>query len=95
LALQEFFRITGPDGNPNPTVDFGYNIRASSGRPSAEVAWSDVLNAVRDAPGVRKVGDGPSDFLLNGNAHDLQLALDEFPVLSSIELVDGDSNQPL
>jgi len=90
-ALAEMFQITRADGTPNPLVDFGFNIRDADGNPAGEVAWSDVLDVIRDTEGVRKLGDGPFDLKLNGLPAGVKLGLKEFPVLRNVALVDGDS----
>jgi uncharacterized phage protein gp47/JayE len=94
-ALSEFFRITLPDQTPNRLVDFGFNIKDAIGDPDGEVAWSDVLNVVRDVPGVRKVGDGSMGFTLNGSPMGVSLEVREFPVLGDVTLVDGNTGAPL
>ena len=94
-GLDAFFRISEPDGTPNPNVDFGFNVKGDDGAPAAEVAWSDVLNVVRDTPGVRKVGDGRQDCTLNGRPEDVLLGVREFPVLGTVTLLDGETGLPL
>jgi hypothetical protein len=89
--LQAHFRVSEPDGTPNLNVDFGYYVRDADGNPSAEVAWSDVFDVVRDTDGVRKVGDGPYDLKLNGLNTDVRLHIREFPVLRQVVLIDGAS----
>ncbi len=86
--LADMFRIELPNGTPNPMVDFGFNVRDSDGNPVAEVAWSDVLDMVRDTAGVRKVGDGPNDLKLNGLPTDVKLGVREFPVLRRVTIID-------
>ena len=86
------YRISLPDGTPNPRVDFGFNVKDASGNPTGEVAWSDVFNVIRDTPGVRKIGDLHGDLLLNELPADVKLGIQELPVLGpSIALVDGDT----
>jgi hypothetical protein len=87
--LQAMFRVTNPDGTPNAGVDFGFNVRDAEGKPTGEVAWSDVFDVVRDTDGVRKLGDGPFDLKLNGLPADVKLHVREFPALRQIVLVDG------
>jgi hypothetical protein len=94
-ALAAFFVVSLPDGTPNPTVNFGFNVKDADGDPAGEVAWSDVLNVVRDVPGVRKIGDGPGDFLLNGTRDDVLTGTREFPQLGAVEFVNGDTGLPL
>lgn len=93
--LREMFRITRADGTPNTLIDFGFNVRDAEGNPDGEVAWSDVLDVIRDTAGVRKLGDGPFDLKLNGLPADVKLALKEFPVLRNVTLIDGDTGRLL
>lgn len=94
-ALADFFAVSLPDGTPNPNVDFGFNAKDEEGNPAGEIALSDVFNAVRDVAGVRKVGDGPDDFLLNGAKEDLPIDTREFPVLGQVTLINGSTGLPL
>jgi hypothetical protein len=94
-ALSDFFAVSLPDGTPNPNVDFGFNLKDADGNPAGEIALSDVFNAVRDVAGVRKIGDGPGDFLLNGAREDLPIGVREFPALGSVALVNGNTGLPL
>jgi hypothetical protein len=93
--LQAMFRVSEPDGTPNPLVDFGFNVRDSEGHPVGEVAWSDVFNVVRDTEGVRKLGDRHGDLKLNGLPADVRLAIREFPCLGQVTLVDGETGSLL
>jgi hypothetical protein len=94
-ALVAFFVVSLPDGTPNPRVDFGWNVKDAEGSPAGEVAFSDVFDVVRDVAGVRKIGDGPADFLLNGAREDVLTGTREFPVLGVVELVNGATGVPL
>jgi hypothetical protein len=94
-ALADFFAVSLPDGTPNLNVEFGFNVKDSEGDPAGEIALSDVFNAVRDVPGVRKIGDGPDDFLLNGTREDLRIGTREFPTLGQVTLLNGDTGLPL
>jgi hypothetical protein len=94
-ALADFFVVSLPNGTPNPAVDFGFDVKDANGDPAGEVALSDVFNVVRDVPGVRKIGDGPGDFLLNGTRDDVLTGTREFPQLGAVELVNGDTGLPL
>ncbi len=67
------------------SFDFGFNMA------NAEVAWSDVLNVVRDTDGVRKVD---RSMTLNGIAQDAALRVQDYPVLGKVALVD-DAGRPL
>jgi predicted phage baseplate assembly protein len=93
--LAAYFRVSEPDGTPNPLVDFGFNIKDAEGHPSGEVAWSDVFNVIRDTVGVRKIGDARLDLTLNGLPSDVKLKVREFPVLGNVKLVDGDTGELL
>jgi hypothetical protein len=88
-ALADYFRVSEPDGTPNPRVDFGWNVKDADGNPVGEIAWSDVFNVIRDADGVRKIGDSPGDLTINGLAADVRLDVREFPVLGSLTLFNG------
>jgi hypothetical protein len=90
--LREMFRISLPDGTPNPRIDFGFNVKSADGQPAGEVSWSDVFNVIRDTQGVRKIGDLRGDLLLDGMPADVRLGIRDFPVLGpSITLTNGDT----
>jgi hypothetical protein len=76
-------------------VDFGFNFKDAAGDPAGEIALSDVFNVIRDVAGVRKIGDGPDDFLLNGAREDVPIDVREFPALGEITLLNGDTGLPL
>ncbi|MFI5299198.1 MAG: baseplate J/gp47 family protein [Polyangiales bacterium] len=86
--LAAMFRITMPDGTPNPRVDFGFNVRDADGSPDGAVAWSDVFEAIGATDGVRKLGDGPNDLKLNGLPSDVKIGLRDFPVLRTVTVRD-------
>jgi hypothetical protein len=90
-ALADFFAVSLPDGTPNPNVDFGFYLKDAEGNPAGELALSDIFNVVRDVAGVRKIGDGPDDFLLNGAREDVPIDVREFPVLGAVTLFNGDT----
>lgn len=94
-ALADFFAVSLPDGTPNPNVDFGFNLKDAAGDPAGEIALSDVFNVIRDVVGVRKIGDGPDDFLLDGAREDVPIDVREFPVLGEVTLLNGDTGLPL
>jgi predicted phage baseplate assembly protein len=87
-ALTDFFAIRAADGSLNTAIDFGFNL-------GGELPFSDVQNVVRDINGIRKMGDGPADFLLNELAKDVALESFEFPQLGTIILIDGATGSPL
>ncbi len=89
-ALTAFFALTNSDGTTNTSVDFGANLKDVEGNVSSSVAWSDVLNAIRDAAGVRKM-DPNAGLLLNGLRADIPLGRNEFPVLGNVVLRDADT----
>ncbi|MFH0900563.1 MAG: hypothetical protein V2A73_08030, partial [Pseudomonadota bacterium] len=78
--LAAMFRVSEPDGTPNPLVCFGFNIKDADGHPAGEVAWSDVFNVIRDTEGVRKLGDLHGDLKLNGLPADVKIGIKELPV---------------
>jgi len=91
--LATHFRVSEPDGTPNPRVDFGLNVKDAEGNPAGEVAWSDVFDVIRDTPGVRKIGDSRLDLTLNGLPADVRLGVREFPVLRNVQLRNGDTGE--
>ncbi len=93
--LAAYFRVSEPDGTPNPRVDFGFNLKDAEGNPVGEVAWSDIFNVIRDTPGVRKMGSARLDLTLNGLPADVKLNVREFPVLASVTLRNGDTGELL
>ncbi len=93
--LAAYFRVSQPDGTPNPLVDFGFNLKDVEGNAVGEIAWSDIFNVIRDTPGVRKMGDARLDLTLNGLPADVKLDVREFPVLGTVTLRDGDTGELL
>jgi hypothetical protein len=87
-ALTEYFAIRQTDGSLNPEIDFGFNLKG-------ELAFSNIHNVVRDITGIRKIGDGPADFLLNGLARDVPLDPNEFPELGTVTLINGVTGSPV
>lgn len=81
-ALAAFFAITNADGSQNGAIDFGYYLEGA-------LAWSDVLNAIRDTPGVRKVDDGLGNLTLNLASEDVAVPLEQFPILGSVVIIDA------
>lgn len=90
-ALTAWFAPMASDGTPNPNVDFGFYYKNAAGNPDGVLPWSDIFNAVRDTAGIRKVGAGAADFLLNGSRADLAISTKEFPKLGTVTLVNGDT----
>lgn len=80
-------------GLPNPLVDFGYYMQDDDGNPTGTFALSDIANAVRDTAGVLKLGDGLSDFTVNGAHADPPLATLAFPRLGDVIVVDAKTGQ--
>lgn len=91
--LATFFAPEKADGTINERIDFGFNIKDADGFPSGEIPFSDVFNVVRDTAGIRKIGDGLSDFLLNLVRGDVTILNREFPKLGTVTLRDGDTGQ--
>lgn len=93
-ALDAFFALNNTDGSTNTDIDFGFNFKDVDGNPAGEIAWSDIFNVVRDADGVRKIGDQNNDLTLNGQDDDLAIQVKQFPVLGTLTLIDGDTGGP-
>lgn len=93
--LAAFFALENDDGSVNTNVDFGANLLDVDGEPTGEIAWSDVFNVVRDTTGVRKLGDTLGSFVLNGEQRDVAIEPQEFPVLGTVTLLNGDTGGAL
>jgi len=78
------------DGTSNSNVDFGYNMRNDEGLHPV-LAFSDIYNIVRDTIGVRKISPNVGDFTLNDVQADVVLLNNQFPVLGTVVIVDGDT----
>lgn len=74
---------------PNPLINFGWAMKDANDEPAPELAGSDILNAIRDAPGVRKVDLSQGSFLLNGQQTDPVMELRQFPRLGTVTLIDA------
>lgn len=103
-ALAGYFRIENADGSPNTRINFGAGLvvrpapteagfRDDLTRIPGELPLSDLYNVVRDVPEVRKIDPGPTGFLLNGKHADVTLRMQEFPVLGTVTLIDGESGR--
>ncbi len=82
-------------GMKNTAIDFGFYLVNADGNPSGTLDWSSVFDAIRNAPGVRKIDAGVAGLLLNGNRADLPIAVSQFPTLGTITVIDGDTNTVL
>lgn len=94
-SLAALLAVQNADGTANTEVDFGANIRDSLGVITAEVALSDLTNAVRDVSGVRKLDPSDAGFLVNGAHTDVPLLGREFPRLGTVQIFDGDTGEAL
>lgn len=93
--LTNFFRIENADGSENEAIDFGYAYLETTGDYEGQLPKSDIFNVIRDTTGVRKIGDGSGDLLLNGEAADVTLLLREFPRLGAVTIINGETGAPL
>lgn len=90
--------VTAADGDAlvtNPRVNFGWHFKDADGNPTGELPFSDIYNVVRDVPELRKLGAGPTDFLLNGVRGDVSISNFAFPILGTVVIIDGDTSLPL
>lgn len=94
-ALSAYFAVSNADGTPNPKVDFGFNIKNALGQPQGSIAYSDLFDIIKDVTSIRKIGDGPTDYLVNGTRLDVPIANNQFPTLGTVSLVNGDTGAPL
>jgi hypothetical protein len=83
------------NGGANPAVGFGYEYQDATGRPTGEIPWSHFFDIVNDTAGIRKVGAGGTDFLLNGVRDDVVVPLWKFPKLGTVTIIDGDTGGAL
>lgn len=88
-SLDSFFALQLASGAPNPQVDFGYHVKAADGSVAAEIPFSDLFNAVRDAAGVRKLDKGTF-----APSSDVALSNTDFPYLGTVTLTNGDTSSP-
>lgn len=94
-ALDDFFSLQDADGVENPQIDFGFTIRKKrqpTGSVQAVLPWSDLFDVLVDAvtPSGLKVLRSVSKTSFSP-ANDINLNDTEFPVLGSIQLIDGDT----
>lgn len=95
LALLELFQIQTEEGAPNEAINFGYYFQDEDGNPTGRLAWSDLMNAVRDAPGVLRVDPGDQGLTLNGERDDVAISPIQFPIMGTLGLIDGTTGDPL
>jgi hypothetical protein len=93
-SLDEFFSLVDENGAPNEQIDFGRKIRNTMpiGTTTAELPWSDIFNAIRDARtslGVLAFRKIEQTSVIP--ATDVPIADTEFPVLGAIQLLNGDT----
>ena len=82
-------------GAPNPSVGFGFEYKDADGNPTGEIPWSHFVTIIEQTTGIRKVGTGATDVVLNGLRSDVATPLHEFPKLATVELIDGDTGTAL
>lgn len=100
-AVGVFFEDTVSDPNSddfgaaNMAIDFGFYIKDSAGNPAGQLPLTDVMNAVRDVPAVRKLDPSLNGFQLNGLHADVTIANRQFPKLGTVTLIDATTGQAL
>ena len=94
-ALQSFFALVSADGSTNTSIDFGFNYKNVDNEPTGELALSTVMNVVRNADGIAKIGDSTSDFLVNLKHQDLPIGIKAFPRLGTVTLTNGDTGEAM
>jgi hypothetical protein len=87
--LDDFFEPMLASGAPNPGVGFGFEYKDEDGEPTGEIPLSDLMNVVRDATGVRKIGAGLTEFTVNGLHVDVEIPLYQFPARGTLTVIDG------
>jgi hypothetical protein len=99
-AYADLFALTinvgTEDEADNPNVNWGfYASQTSEGGFDGVLALSDIANAARDVSGVRRLGDGINDLLVNGAHSDVVVLAHQFPKLGSVVILNGETNAPL
>jgi len=96
-ALAKLFALNVDEGTEderdNPDVNFGfYAAQTSEGTFDGVLALSDIANAIRDVSGIRKLGDGFNDLLVNGAHRDLIVQAHQFPRLGTVVVLNGETD---
>jgi hypothetical protein len=78
-----------------PQVNFGYNFAKSMQSQQGKLPWSDIVDEILDANGVRKIDDRNDGLLLNNLREDVDISLNQFPILGTITLINAATGQPL
>lgn len=122
-SLEQFFSPTtyDPTANsgvggytdiPNPAINFGYYLQQGDPNPLATtgfVVLSDIMNAVRDTPGVRSIGPLQSDFTidttetttigstagLSAQHVDVPIQIANFPRFAGLTLIDAETGNSI
>lgn len=94
-ALTSHFSPKLSDGTDNDEVDFGFAFVEMTGDQVGKYPLSRVQNVVNDVDGVQKIGDDLLDMALNGAHEDVTLELRAFPVLGTVTIIDGATNEEL
>lgn len=87
--LQSYFAPLLPDNSKNTRVGFGFDYDPAT----PALPLSTLLGVFTSQPGVARVGDRSTDFLIAGEHGDLELAAFEWPKLGEIVVVDGNTGQ--
>ena len=101
-ALEEWFHPMTLDADGNPTaipneqMQFGYYYRDPED-PTAtpRLAWSDVMDIIRDMPGVLKLSPRSGSCTLNGAQDDVAILASEFPQLRTVTIIDDRTGLPV
>jgi hypothetical protein len=102
-SLDDYFALYNVDGSSNSRVDFGFYYQAGAADGAKVLPLSDLMNTVRDCPGVHRLGVYEADFVLSAytvtstnvvtmrlgpNAHrDVVINKHEFPRLDKVWLL--------
>lgn len=85
--LQTYFAVENSDGTANTNVDFGFYYKDEDADTIGAFPFSDVYNVIRDTAGVSKM-DAEDGLTLNGFQSDVSIALNEFPQLGTVTIID-------
>lgn len=82
-SLRIYFEASDTNGQPNPKINFGFNLSKFDGTPSGTLPLSDLFNAVRDTEGVRKIGPLVTDFTVSATRRISTTPVGDVTVLAS------------
>jgi len=96
-ALTALFNPVDANGDPNETIDFGYNYKDATGAFEGILSLTLIEETIKAVSGIRRMGT-PADgegLQLNGVEDDVTLLAHEWPITGTITITDGDTGAPI